>query len=222
MGTLYIVATPIGNLEDISKRALSTLSSVDIVLTEDTRVVQKLLNNFDIKVRLESYHQHSGEEKMLFILKELMEGKNIALVSDAGTPGISDPGNELVAFLVENAKDIKIIPIPGPSAVSAALSICGFDVAPHIFLGFWPKKKANKTLALLKETKLPFVYYDSPYRVIKNLLTIEKSLGSHKRVFVGRELTKMYETHYRGNIEDVISSLKDEKHLKGEIVVVVA
>lgn len=222
MGILYVVGTPIGNLEDISKRALNTLSSVDIVLAEDTRVVQKLLNNFDIKARVESYHQHTGEEKRLFILKELLEGKNVALVSDAGTPGISDPGNELVEFLVENAKDIKIIPVPGPSAVSTALSVCGFDVAPHIFLGFWPKKKATKTLTMIKEAKVPFIYYDSPYRVIKNLLTIEKSLGSHKRVFVGRELTKMHETHYRGNIGQVISSLQAEKHLKGELVVVVA
>lgn len=221
MGTLYIVATPIGNLEDISKRALDILSNVDLVLAEDTRVAQKLLKNFDISTHIESYHQHTGDDKKLYYLKMLMDGKNIALVSDAGTPGISDPGNELVSFLLNADSNIKTIPIPGASAVSTALSVCGFDVSQHIFLGFWPKKKTKRLFDTLGSVNLPFVYFDSPHRVVKNLEKIKEELGSERNVFIGRELTKMHETHYRGNIGDVIAKLQEEKHLKGEIIVVV-
>lgn len=219
MGTLYIVATPIGNLDDVTKRAIDTLKSVELVLAEDTRVVQKLLSHFEIKKEVESYHQHTVEDKKLFILKQLMDGKDIALVSDAGTPGISDPGNELIDFLYENIA-LKVIPIPGASAVSTALSVCGFDVSKHLFLGFWPKKKTKKTIDLIKLANVPFVYFDSPHRIIKNLAKLAEELGN-RRVFIGRELTKMHETHYRGNIEDIIKDLQGEKHLKGEVVVVV-
>lgn len=221
MGSLYVVATPIGNLDDISKRALDTLKSVNLVLAEDTRVALKLLNHFEIKTKLESYHQHSSTEKKLEILNMLLNGADVALVSDAGTPGISDPGNELVEFLLQNSKDIKIIPIPGASAVSTALSICGFDVSEHLFFGFWPKKKAKKLLDIISSTKLSFVYFDSPHRVVKNLQKIGEELGSDRRVFIGRELTKIHETHYRGTIEEVLKELQAEKFLKGEIVVLV-
>lgn len=220
MSTLYIVATPIGNLDDISKRAIDTLKSVNMIVAEDTRVTSKLLVHFDIKAKVESYHQHSNDEKKLYILQELLNGKDIALVSDAGTPGISDPGNELVEFIVENSKDIAIIPIPGSSAQSAALSVSGFRVSEHIFLGFWPKKKSKKIIDMLRNINMPFVFFDSSYRVVRNLEKIASELGD-RRVFVGRELTKMHETHYRGRISDVINELKEEKHLKGEIVVVV-
>lgn len=220
MSTLYIVATPIGNLDDISKRAIDTLKSVNMIVAEDTRVTSKLLMHFDIKAKVESYHQHSNDEKKLYILQELLNGKDIALVSDAGTPGISDPGNELVEFIVENSKDIAIIPIPGSSAQSAALSVSGFRVSEHIFLGFWPKKKSKKIIDMLRNINMPFVFFDSSYRVVRNLEKIASELGD-RRVFVGRELTKMHETHYRGRISDVINELKEEKHLKGEIVVVV-
>jgi len=221
MGTLYVVATPIGNLDDMSKRALDTLQRVDLILAEDTRVALKLLSHFEIKTKLETYHQHSSEEKKLEILNMLLNGQDIALVTDAGTPGVSDPGNELVDFIVQNSEDIKIVPIPGPSAVTTALSVCGFDVSEHLFLGFWPKKKVSKLLDIISDTKLPFAYFDSPHRVIKNLEKIALELGSEKRVFIGRELTKLHETHYRGTIEKVIDELKAEKFLKGEIVVVV-
>jgi 16S rRNA (cytidine1402-2'-O)-methyltransferase len=226
MGTLYIVGTPIGNLDDISKRALETLAKVDLVLAEDTRVTNKLLINFDIKKRIESYHQHSSDEKKLSILKMLMDGVDIALVSDAGTPGLSDPGNELIDFLYshsggsEATDRISIIPIPGPSAATTALSVCGFNVSNYLFLGFWPKKKQSKYINLIQKTSVPFVYFDSPHRVMKNLEKLLQEIGD-RRVFVGRELTKMHETHYRGSISEVLSALKAEKHLKGEIVIVV-
>lgn len=226
MGNLYVVATPIGNLEDISQRALNTLKSVDLVLSEDTRVGRKILERYGINTPLQSYHQHSTEEKKLFILNLLMNGKNIALITDAGTPGISDPGNELVNYVLrateqpESSKVI-IIPVPGPSAVTAALSVCGFNTNSYLFLGFWPKKKSKKILDLVGGIDMPAVYFDSPHRLIKNLEIIADRLGGERRIFVGRELTKAFETHYRGSIQSVLEQLKNEKNLKGEIVVVV-
>jgi 16S rRNA (cytidine1402-2'-O)-methyltransferase len=243
MGILYIIATPIGNLEDISKRALEILSMVDLILAEDTREVIKILRYYDIKKNTLSYHQHSGEEKRLEILNLLLSGKDIALVSDAGTPGISDPGNELIDFIYLNSNvvplqagihrnrsqiesgmtldsQIQIIPIPGPSAVSTALSVCGFNVSKYLFLGFWPKKKVKKLIELVKPTKLPIVFFESPHRIIKTLAMLAEVSGSDGRVFVGRELTKMHETHYRGTLDSVVEELKTEEHLKGEIVVV--
>jgi 16S rRNA (cytidine1402-2'-O)-methyltransferase len=176
-------------------------------------------------------------------LNLLLSGKDIALVSDAGTPGISDPGNELIDFIYLNSNvvplqagihrnrsqiesgmtldsQIQIIPIPGPSAVSTALSVCGFNVSKYLFLGFWPKKKVKKLIELVKPTKLPIVFFESPHRIIKTLAMLAEVSGSDGRVFVGRELTKMHETHYRGTLDSVVEELKTEEHLKGEIVVV--
>ena len=239
MGTLYVVSTPIGNLEDISKRALKVLSSVDVVLSEDTRQTAKILNCFGIKTRTFSYHQHSGEEKKLNILNMLMEGKNIALVSDAGAPGVSDPGNELINFIVSNTAfshqsslknnqipqnndcQVKIIPVPGTSAITTALSVCGFNVNKFLFLGFWPKKKTKKTVKLIKSAGIPFVFFESPHRIVKTLTLLTEFLGGEKRVFVGRELTKIHETHYRGSISEVIKMIQETKKIKGEITVVV-
>jgi len=237
-GTLYIVATPIGNLEDITLRAIRVLRKVDIILAEDTRVTGKLLNFIGTKVdpqislllpeinineknpKIISYHQHSNERKKLEILKTLQEDKNIALVTDAGSPGISDPGNELISFLYENDPLIKFVPVPGSSAISASLSVCGFDINRFVFLGFMPKKKKVKLYNWLKEGEISFAYYDSPYRVIKNLEEIEGVFGSSIKVFVARELTKIYETLYRGSVQEVIDKLKNTP-IKGEIVVVV-
>lgn len=230
-GTLYIVATPIGNLEDVTLRALKVLSDADIVLAEDTRVTGKLLDYVNlhstqvdqkqsIKATLISYHQHSSESRKLEILKYLLDGKNIALVTDAGTPGVSDPGNELIAFLLQSDPDIKIVPIPGASAIATALSISGMDVNRFVFLGFMPKKKKEKLFNWLKDGKISFAYYDSPYRVIKNLGEIEKVFGGLTEVFVARELTKIHESTYRGKINEVIEKLKKDV-IKGEIVVIV-
>ena len=219
-GTLYIVATPIGNLEDITLRALKVLKEVDLILAEDTRVTKKLLIRYDTDKSIMSYHQHSSDEKKLQILSELLNGKNIALVSDAGTPGISDPGNELIDFVLERSDRISIIPIPGASAITTALSVCGFRADKFIFLGFLPKKKKNKLYEWLKDTRMTFAFYESPFRLLKTLGEVSERLGSDRRVFIARELTKVHETLYRGKIDEVIERLSGEK-IKGEIVIIV-
>jgi len=227
LGNLYIVATPIGNLEDITLRAINILKDVDCIIAEDTRITKKLLDFIATYLKLSnynpnliSYHQHSGEGKKFEILNMLLNGKNLALVTDAGTPGISDPGNELIDFLLSYKSDLKVIPIPGPSSITAALSVSGFRTDKFLFLGFWPKKKQDKLINYLKTSKLPFVFYESPFRIIKTLITLKKAFGGDIRVFVGRELTKLYESLYRGKISEVLEKLQKER-LKGEIVVVV-
>lgn len=224
-GSLYIVATPIGNLEDVTLHAVKILSEVDIILAEDTRVTKKLLEylstNYHLPAtKLKSYHQHSNERRKLEILSYLMEGKNIALVTDAGTPGISDPGNELIDFLLERDPTINIVPIPGASALTTALSVSGFNVNKFVFLGFLPKRHRKRLFAWLKEGKIPFAFYESPNRLIKTLLVLEQEFGKDKKVFVARELTKLHETLYRGTINEVMKQFKDEK-VRGEIVVIV-
>jgi 16S rRNA (cytidine1402-2'-O)-methyltransferase len=218
-GTLYIVATPIGNLKDITLRALDVLKKSDSILAEDTRVTKKLLMHYDIQIPVLSYHQHSQENKRNEILRLLIEGKNLALVSDAGTPGISDPGNELIDFLIEKEPDIRIVPIPGPSALVAALSVSGFRADKFIFLGFLPKKKRSKLFSWLKEEKYTFCFYESPKRILKTLEVLKEEFDNRK-VFVARELTKIHESLYRGEISEVIEKLQ-KNPVKGEIVVVV-
>ena len=242
-GKLYIVATPIGNLEDITLRATKILSDVDIVLAEDTRVTKKLLDfvysylpseasvkdgqplatnhRSQTKTLLLSYHQHSGEGRRLEILSYLLDGKDIALVTDAGTPGISDPGNELVEYLLSYNPEIEVVPIPGASSLTSALSVSGFRTDKFLFLGYWPKKKVSKVLETIKSVKCAVVYYDSPHRVLKNLQTLEKAMGGHQRVLVAREMTKLHETMYRGTIKEVIAKLMQEKRIRGELVMVV-
>jgi len=218
MPTLFIVATPIGNLEDITKRALRVLSEVDLILCEDTRETQKLLNFYNIKTKTLSYHQHSKIQKVDYIVDLLEQGKNLALVSDAGTPGISDPGNKLIGQLVNRPiGQLKIIPIPGPSAVIAAASISGFPTDKFLFLGFPPmKKKRKKFFEEVRNFQYPVIFYESPHRIIKTL----NELGGNLRVVVGRELTKKFETIYRGKIEEIIKILEKEGP-KGEFAVIV-
>lgn len=224
-GTIYIVATPIGNLEDITLRALKTLKQVDLILCEDTRVTRKLLDHFDIQVDTLSYHQQSSQAKKQEILNLLIQGKNLALVTDAGTPGISDPGNELIDFLmlyaIPSSTEIRIVPIPGTSSVISALSMCGFNINNFMFLGFWPKKKAKKLLEKIKTLDCPVVFFDSPYRIIKNLESIKKNLGD-RRIFIGQELTKLHERSLRGKISEVKLLLEAERkelgRVKGELV----
>lgn len=225
VGTLYIVATPIGNLEDITLRAIRVLSEVDLILAEDTRITKKLLDflitHHTLPTKhLLSYHQHSKESKKLEILRYLVEGKNIALVTDAGTPGVSDPGNELIDFLLEKEPEVEIVPIPGASAITTALSVSGFNVNKFVFLGFLPKKKRKKLFGWIKEGKISFAFYESPKRILKTLTVLKDEFGDDKRVFVAREMTKLHETLYRGTIEEVIKRLSDGV-IKGEIVVVV-
>lgn len=224
-GTLYVVATPIGNLEDITLRALRVLKEVDLILAEDTRVTSKILNHYDIKKNILSYHQHSSQERKLEILKLLLEGKDLALVTDAGTPGISDPGGELIDFLLSNyslnTESLKVVPVPGPSALTAALSVCGFRADKFVFLGFLPKKGREKLIKWLSEGGFTFAFYESPNRILKTLTWLLEVFDGGRRVFVGRELTKVYESIYRGDLKSVIEEIKAVSHLKGEIVVVV-
>jgi 16S rRNA (cytidine1402-2'-O)-methyltransferase len=225
VGTLYIVATPIGNLEDITLRAIRILSEVDLILAEDTRVTRKLTshlfdNNFRPTTNLISYHHHSNQKKKLEILRYLIEGKNIALVTDAGTPGISDPGNELIDFLLEKEPNIKIVPIPGVSAITSALSISGFNVNKFLFLGFLPKKKRKKLFEWIKEGKISFAFYESPKRILKTLAVLKEEFGEDKRILIAREMTKLHETLYRGMIKNVIGEFV-KSTVKGEIVVIV-
>ena len=221
MVTLYIIGTPIGNLKDITLRALEVLKEVDLILCEDTRVTKKLLEHCQIKKPLLSYHQHSKLKKVNYILELLKQGKNLALVSDAGTPGISDPGNLLVYEAIERLREkVEIIPIPGPSAATAAASISGFPMDKFLFLGFPPtKRKRKKFFQEVIGSKYPVIFYESPYRIIKTLKELS-SFISDREVVVCRELTKKFETIYRGEIEEVIKEIEKDI-IKGEFVIIV-
>jgi len=219
---LYIIATPIGNLSDISTRALSTLAEVDFVLCEDTRVTKKLLNSYEIDTPTISYHQHSKPKKVKEIIGLLEEGKTLALVTDAGTPGISDPGGKLVEEVVVHFGDeLKIVPIPGPSAVMTALSASGFPADRFVFLGFPPHKKGrNKFFDMMALQGHTTIIFESTHRIIKTLNEIDKRLPN-KKIIVGRELTKIYETIYRGTTSKVINQIEDSSK-KGEFVIVIS
>ena len=213
MSTLYIVATPIGNLKDITLRALHIFEEVDLILCEDTRVTKKLLSRYNIKTPTQSYHQHSKLKKINYILNLLKQDKSLALVSDSGTPGISDPGNKLINHLAESLPDLEIVPIPGPNAAVAAASISGFPMDKFVFMGFPPHKKGRqKFFKEVAESKYPVIIYESPYRILKTL----KELGQ-KEIIVGRELTKKFETIYRDKTEKITKQIKP----KGEFVIVI-
>ncbi len=226
MPVFYIVATPIGNLEDISQRAIRTLSEVDLILAEDTRVTKKLLNYYNIETRAISYHQHSNLNKVNHILDFLEQDKDIALVSDAGTPGISDPGNKLIDEIIAKFGDkVKIIPIPGPSALISAGSISGLSMDKFSFMGFPPSKKKRKkffekVIQQLRDLNCPIVFYESTHRIIKTLQELG-GLDEQLSVVVCRELTKKFETIYRGTIGDVARELEQEGP-RGEFVVILA
>jgi 16S rRNA (cytidine1402-2'-O)-methyltransferase len=234
MGSLFIVATPIGNLEDVSLRAIRVLQEVDLILCEDTRVTRKLLFRYDIKTPVLSYHQHSAIKKMEQIKLLLQEGKNLALVSDAGTPGISDPGNKLISFLIDEfsvladpgSNGFKIIPVPGCSALLTAACISGFPIDKFTFLGFPPNK--NKRNRFFKELvyqlqtfQHPVIFYESSHRILKTLEEIyNKVLDLNYKTVVCRELTKKFETIYRGTIKEVIEKIKHDK-IKGEFTIII-
>jgi len=218
MGILYVVATPIGNLKDITLRALEILKEVDFIACEDTRQTKKLLDRYKIKKPQISYHQHTRIQKIDYIVDQLKQGKSIALVSDAGTPCISDPGRVLVTRAYDAG--IKIVPIPGPSAFICAASISGLPVDKFIFLGFPPHKKGRrKFFEQIRDNKYTVILYESPYRILKTLGQLRDVVGD-RRIVVCRELTKMFEIVYRGSLNEVINQLEKEK-IKGEFVVVV-
>jgi len=217
---LYIVATPIGNLKDITLRALEALKEADLILCEDTRHTLKLLNRFEIKKPLLSYHQHSQLQKIEQIIKLLKEGKTLALVSDAGTPGVCDPGNKLIESVLEKLPKTQIIPIPGPSALAAILSVAGIEIDRFLFLGFLPIKKHRQDfLRQIVESPYPVVFYESPYKILKTLKEIEK-LKPDLKVIVAKELTKMFEKIYRGGLKEVIDQIEKDRS-RGEYTVII-
>ena len=227
VGTLYIVATPIGNLEDLSFRAARLLKESDFILCEDTRVARKLLDNYNIKTPTISYHQHSGVAKSLKAVELLRSGKNLALVSDAGTPGISDPGGQLVADVRAAFADEAVIEsVPGPSALVAAASIAGAGFDRFLFLGFLPHKKGRQTmLKVIATVDYPVIVYESKHRIEKllsELAVIAKEDGIEFEVSVARELTKMHESFYVGSPIALLDRLRESPlNLKGEFVVLI-
>ena len=224
MSTLYIVATPIGNLKDITLRALEVLARVDLILCEDTRVTKRLLDFYQIKTTTLSYHQHSQFGKVKEIINLLKRGQDLALVSDAGTPGIADPGNKLIELVIQELGDkVKIVSLPGPSALIASVSVSGLAMDRFLFLGFLPtKNKKNKVLQEAIDSKYPVVFYESAHRLLKTLSRLEVLIikeGLSIDFVICRELTKKFETIYRGNVKSILEMLKGD-NLKGEFVVI--
>ena len=222
--TLYIIGTPIGNLEDITLRALRVLKEVDLILCEDTRVTKRLLSKYEIDTPTMSYHAQSKLAKVDKILSLLEEGKNLALVSDAGTPCISDPGVLLVSKVREKFGDeVAVVPIPGLSALVTALSAAGISVAEFTFLGFLPHKKGRETLFKeIAESPRVMAFYESPHRIEKALESLEKFCGAERKIIVARELTKIYEEFVRGTVTEVRTHFaKNPDRLRGEFVVIV-
>jgi 16S rRNA (cytidine1402-2'-O)-methyltransferase len=222
MASFYVIGTPIGNLEDITLRALRVLKEVDMVLCEDTLMTRKLLDKYEITTPTQSYHSQSKISKVEHILKLLEEGKSLALVSDAGTPGISDPGSLLVATIRERLPDVVIAAIPGPSALTAFLSIAGRPSADFVFLGFLPHKKGRQTLfKMIAESERPVVFYESPHRIIKTLESLRDFVGN-RPVTLGRELTKVYEEVVTKSAEELLHYFEtNPEKLRGEFVVMV-
>lgn len=240
MPNFFVVATPIGNLGDITLRAIETLKSVDLILCEDTRETKKILDKYSIQKPTMSYHAQSKLSKTDKILELLKEGKNLALVSDAGTPGISDPGAMLVSKIKEKFNltpsplslsrrgvggevDVQVIPIPGPTALIAALSASGLPTHEFTFLGFLPHKKGRETLFKeIAESKRTVAFYESPHRILKTLESLVKFCPV-KKVCVARELTKIYEEFNTGSPEEVLGYfLKNKDKQRGEFTVIVA
>ena len=219
-GTLFVVATPIGNLEDITFRAVRILSEVDLIAAEDTRHSKILLNKYNIAKPLTSYHKFNIRQKTGELIALLLQGKSIALVSDSGMPGVSDPGYQVIRESVDQG--IKVEVIPGPSAAITALVASGLPTAEFTFVGFLPKKpgKKRKALEALKEEEKTVIIYESPFRIVKTLQAVENILGD-RQVAVCRELTKKFEEIVRGSVKEVSEKLKS-KQVRGEIVLVVS
>jgi 16S rRNA (cytidine1402-2'-O)-methyltransferase len=221
---LSVVATPIGNLEDITLRALRVLKEADVVACEDTRVTKKLLSHFDIHTPTVSFHANSGEKGFAKIVSLLEMGKHVALVSDAGTPGLSDPGLELVSVIRDTMSgDLVIETIPGASALGAAIAVAGLRAPSFTFYGFLPQKKGReKILTEMSESPRASIFYESPHRILKCLEMMQKLFAPERRVGVFRELTKMYEEHTIGTVAHVLAHFQThEEKVRGEFVVIV-
>ena len=221
-GSLHIVSTPIGNLKDITLRAIDTLRSVDLILAEDTRHSQILLSQYQVQTKVISFHEHNEKNKIEKIIFELEKGMNIALISDAGTPLINDPGYSLVRLAKE--RNINVIPVPGPSAPIAALSASGLSSDAFIYLGFVPLKESDRTDCFnrLKRQKETTIFFESPKRVLNTFKELRNSLGKFRRVSLAKEISKRYETIITNSIEEIINFLEDKpEHQKGEFVILI-
>lgn len=222
-GKLYIVATPIGNLKDITLRAIETLKEVDLILAEDTRMTKRLLNHFEASKPIWRYDEYANKTLYGRVKEMLRDGKNIALVTDAGTPAIADPGSKLTAFIQKELPEAKIIPIPGPSALITALSAAGVNADQFTFLGYPPHKKGRQTFFRgLKEVKIrPIVFYESPHRVEKTFKSLEENFGNNAEIIVARELTKIHEEIWHGTAKAALAYFQGEKK-KGEFVIIIS
>jgi 16S rRNA (cytidine1402-2'-O)-methyltransferase len=219
-GILYVVATPIGNLGDMTRRAIDVLSDVDVIASEDTRVTRRLLSHFDIENRCVTYHDNNEQYRSEELVKSLIDGNSVALVSDAGTPCISDPGYRVVNLAKQSG--IEVVSVPGPSAVTAALSISGLPTDHFFFEGFLPKKKGRQTrFQFLSSLEASIVVYESPMRIIKTLNDISTLMGDTRIVSVCREITKKFEEAFMGTIGDAIAYFS-QKNPKGEFVIIIA
>ncbi|MDH4227863.1 MAG: 16S rRNA (cytidine(1402)-2'-O)-methyltransferase [Deltaproteobacteria bacterium] len=218
-GVLYVVATPIGNMDDMTPRAVSVLGEVDLIAAEDTRHTKKLLSHFGIKTPVTSYFEHNEIQKAEELLRKLKDGKSIALVTDAGTPGISDPGFRLVTLASEGG--IKVSPIPGASALAAALSVSGLPTDSFTFKGFLPasSEKRRNALRPLKDIETTYIFYESARRIVETLEDMLETLGNVDAV-ICRELTKVYEEVIRGSVGELLKGLRD-RELKGEVTLIV-
>lgn len=217
-GILYLVATPIGNLDDITLRAIKILKEVDLIAAEDTRHTIKLLNHLEISKPMISYHRHNEEFRCEYLIKELKEGKNIALVSDAGTPGISDPGEEIVKESIK--QNIKIIPIPGPCAMINALIASGISTKEFCFYGFLPLNKKNRREKLeeIKNVNKTIILYEAPHKIKNTLEDLKNILDENRKVVLAREITKIHEEFIRGSINEILPKVDE---LKGEMVLII-
>ena len=218
---LYLVGTPIGNLEDITLRALRVLKEVDVVACEDTRQTQKLLNHYAIATRTTSYHEHNEMTRAAELVKEMQEGASVALVADAGMPGISDPGYRLISLAIRH--HVPVVPIPGASAFLAALVASGLPTDSFRFSGFLPAKRGERRAALgaIKVSPRTQVFYEAPHRVVEALEDICEVLGDARHVVIAREVTKLYEEFLRGRAGEVLETLKSRDGLKGEITLLI-
>ena len=223
IGELYLVATPIGDMTDIAPRALGILSTVDIVAVEDKRRSSRLFSHFGIKTPMISYHDHSEEKQVKKIIDELLCGKSVALISDAGTPLIADPGYKLVNAAKD--KSIKVSPVPGPCALIAAISASGLPSDRFIFEGFLPSKSIPRIIKIqnISADSRTIIFYEAPHRILETLIDMIKVIGPSRKIVLARELTKTYETFISGTLESVLQVIeKDLNQQKGEIVIVLA
>jgi 16S rRNA (cytidine1402-2'-O)-methyltransferase len=218
---LYLVATPIGNLEDITLRALRVLKEVDVIACEDTRQTQKLLNHYSITTRTTSYHEHNEMTRAAELVKEMQEGASVALVTDAGMPGISDPGYRLISLAIRH--HLPVVPVPGASAFLAALVASGLPTDSFRFSGFLPAKRGERRAALeaIQTSPRTQVFYEAPHRVVEALEDLVEVLGEARHVVIAREVTKLYEEFLRGRAGEVLQTLKSREVVKGEITLLI-